>query len=146
MNCGTTLSPDLVAGETAEVERANLDNAGRFYRKCSDRLVSCIRRSGVPLTTLIADTRKAVADDAGNARAVFSAHGTLVGLTEVDICPVLDLFRNPVPVSRTLFSASGALSVPGRYHTRPLLGILTNGRSACSSSRRRLLASPWPRS
>ena len=22
-------------------------------------------------------------------------------------CPVLDLFRNPVPVSRTLFSASG---------------------------------------
>jgi uncharacterized OsmC-like protein len=181
----------------------------------------------VPLTTLIADTRKAVADDAGHAQAVFSAHGTLVGVTEVDIrtgthtfkadeppalggadmaanpvqyalaslgscqaityrfwaeqlgisfdsltvraegdldirgflgfdytvrpglsavrvqvpvsgpesagryqelapavgehCPVLDLFRNPVPVSRTLLSASGSLSVPGRYHTRPCL-------------------------
>lgn len=75
----------------------------------------------MPLTTLIADTRKAVADDAGNAQAVFSAHRTLVGVTAVDICPVLDLFRNPVPVSRTPFSASGELSVPGRYHARPCL-------------------------
>jgi uncharacterized OsmC-like protein len=39
----------------------------------------------VSLTTLIADTRKAVADDAANAQAVFSAHGTLVGVTEVDV-------------------------------------------------------------
>ena len=37
------------------------------------------------LTTLIADTRKAVADDAANARAVFAAQGTLVGVTEVDV-------------------------------------------------------------
>ncbi len=37
------------------------------------------------LTTLIADTRKAVADDAANAQAVFAAQGTLVGITEVDI-------------------------------------------------------------
>ena len=37
------------------------------------------------LTTLIADTHKAVADDAANAQAVFSAHGTLVGVTEVDV-------------------------------------------------------------
>ena len=37
------------------------------------------------LSTLIADTRKAVADDAANAQAVFSAQGTLVGITEVDI-------------------------------------------------------------
>jgi len=29
-----------------------------------------------------------------------------------EYCPGLDLFRNPVPVSRTLFSASGSLSVP----------------------------------
>ncbi len=177
------------------------------------------------LTTLIADTREAVAGDAGDAQAVFGAHGTLAGVTEVDIrtgtptfkvdeppaaggaglaanpvqyapaspgscqvityrcwaeqpgissgsltvraegdpgirgfpgfdetvrpgfsavraqvtvsgpesagryqelaaavdehCPVLDLFRNPVPVSRTLFSASGSLSVPGRYHPDP---------------------------
>jgi uncharacterized OsmC-like protein len=39
----------------------------------------------VSLTTLIADTRKAVADDAANAQAVFAAQGTLVGVTEVDI-------------------------------------------------------------
>jgi uncharacterized OsmC-like protein len=37
------------------------------------------------LSTLIADTRKAVDDDAANAQAVFSAQGTLVGITEVDI-------------------------------------------------------------
>ena len=37
------------------------------------------------LSTLIADTRKAVADDTANAQAVFSAQGTLVGITEVDI-------------------------------------------------------------
>jgi uncharacterized OsmC-like protein len=39
----------------------------------------------VSLTTLIADTRKAVADDGANAQAVFSAQGTLAGVTEVDI-------------------------------------------------------------
>jgi len=39
----------------------------------------------VTLSTLIADTRKAVADDAANAQAVFSAQGTLVGITEVDV-------------------------------------------------------------
>ena len=37
------------------------------------------------LTTLIADTRKAVADDPAKAQAVFAAQGTLVGVTEVDI-------------------------------------------------------------
>jgi uncharacterized OsmC-like protein len=37
------------------------------------------------LSSLIADTRKAVDDDAANAQAVFSAQGTLVGITEVDV-------------------------------------------------------------
>jgi len=37
------------------------------------------------LDTLIADTRKAIADDAANAHAVFTAQGTLIGVTEVDI-------------------------------------------------------------
>lgn len=37
------------------------------------------------LATLIEDTRKAVADDSSNAQAVFSAQGTLVGITEVDV-------------------------------------------------------------
>jgi uncharacterized OsmC-like protein len=39
----------------------------------------------VSLSTLIADTRKAVADDPANAQALFTAQGTLVGVTEVDI-------------------------------------------------------------
>jgi uncharacterized OsmC-like protein len=39
----------------------------------------------VSLSTLIADTRKAVADDPANAQALFSVQGTLVGVTEVDI-------------------------------------------------------------
>jgi uncharacterized OsmC-like protein len=37
------------------------------------------------LTTLIADTRKAVTEDPSNAQAVFAAQGTLVGITEVDV-------------------------------------------------------------
>ena len=110
------------------------------------------------LDTLIADTRQAIADDAANAQAVFTAQGTLVGVTEVDVstgahtfkvdeppalggadaaanpvqyalaslgscqavayrfwaalaaavdehCPVLDLFKNPVPVSRALVTS-----------------------------------------
>ena len=106
------------------------------------------------LDTLIADTRKAIADDAANAHAVFTAQGTLVGVSEVDIktgahsftvdeppalggadaaanpvqyaeeryaelaaavdahCPVLDLFQNPVPVSRALIT-SGYLASGG---------------------------------
>jgi uncharacterized OsmC-like protein len=39
----------------------------------------------VSLSTLIADTRKAVDNDAANAQAIFSAQGTLVGVTEVDV-------------------------------------------------------------
>jgi uncharacterized OsmC-like protein len=39
----------------------------------------------VTLSTLIADTRKAVADDPANAQAVFTARHTLVGVTEVDV-------------------------------------------------------------
>jgi uncharacterized OsmC-like protein len=37
------------------------------------------------LSTLIEETRQAVSDDSANARAVFSAQGTLVGITEVDV-------------------------------------------------------------
>src|SRR5215475_6481405 len=37
------------------------------------------------LVSLIADTRTAVASDPANAQALFSAEGTLVGVTEVDI-------------------------------------------------------------
>ncbi len=37
------------------------------------------------LSTLIADSRKAVADDAAYPEAIFSARGRLVGVTEVDV-------------------------------------------------------------
>jgi hypothetical protein len=37
------------------------------------------------VSTLIEDTGKAIADDPANAQALFSAQGTLVGVTEVDI-------------------------------------------------------------
>src|SRR5580698_8632060 len=44
-----------------------------------------IREGLMSLVPLIADTRKAVADDPANAQALFAAQGTLVGVTEVDI-------------------------------------------------------------
>ena len=37
------------------------------------------------LSTVIADTRKAVTDDPAAGQALFSAHGTLTGVTEVDV-------------------------------------------------------------
>ena len=49
------------------------------------------------LTTLIADTRKAVADDPANAQAVFAAQGTLVGVTEVDIRTGVHTFKVDEP-------------------------------------------------
>jgi uncharacterized OsmC-like protein len=51
----------------------------------------------VSLTTLIADTRKAVADDPANAQAVFAAQGTLVGVTEVDIRTGVHTFKVDEP-------------------------------------------------
>jgi uncharacterized OsmC-like protein len=51
----------------------------------------------VSLTTLIADTRKAVADNAANAQAVFSAQGTLAGVTEVDISTGTHTFKVDEP-------------------------------------------------
>src|SRR5580698_8064365 len=37
------------------------------------------------LVALIEDTRKAISDDAASAQAAFTAQGTLVGVTEVDV-------------------------------------------------------------
>jgi putative redox protein len=51
------------------------------------------------LSTLIADTRKAVDDDAANAQAVFSAQGTLVGITEVDIRTGTHTFKVDEPAA-----------------------------------------------
>ncbi len=51
------------------------------------------------LSTLIADTRKAVSDDPANAQAVFAAQGTLVGVTEVDIRTGAHTFRVDEPAA-----------------------------------------------
>src|SRR5262249_60521934 len=40
---------------------------------------------GLPLSTVIKDTRTAVADDPAAAQVLFSAYGTLTGVTEVDM-------------------------------------------------------------
>jgi hypothetical protein len=49
------------------------------------------------LDTLIADTRRAIAGDAANAHAVFTAQGTLVGVTEVDISTGSHTFKVDEP-------------------------------------------------
>ena len=49
------------------------------------------------LSRLIADTRKATSDDPANAQAVFTAQGTLVGVTEVDIRTGAHTFRVDEP-------------------------------------------------
>ena len=49
------------------------------------------------LDTLIADTRQAIADDAANAHAVFTAQGTLVGVTEVDVSTGAHTFKVDEP-------------------------------------------------
>jgi uncharacterized OsmC-like protein len=49
------------------------------------------------VVSLIADTREAVADDPANAQALFSAQGTLVGVTEVDIRAGMHTFKVDEP-------------------------------------------------
>jgi uncharacterized OsmC-like protein len=49
------------------------------------------------LVSLIADTRTAVASDPANAQALFSAEGTLVGVTEVDIRTGAHAFKADEP-------------------------------------------------
>ena len=51
------------------------------------------------LDTLITDTRKAISDDAASAQAVFTVHGTLVGVTEVDIRTGAHSFKVDEPAS-----------------------------------------------
>ena len=49
------------------------------------------------LVSLIADTRKAVTEDAANAQAVFAAQGMLAGVTEVDVRTGLHVFKVDEP-------------------------------------------------
>jgi hypothetical protein len=66
--------------------------------------------------TLIAKTRQAFADDAARAHVVLSAHGTLVGVTEVDVKTGAHSFKADEPRSR------GALRRTGRGGGRALPG------------------------
>ena len=81
------------------------------------------------LDTLIADTRKAISDDAASAQAVFAVHGTLVGVTEVDIRTGAHTFKVDEPPVLGGADAAGepgavcaglARVLPG--HHVPLLG------------------------
>jgi len=93
----------------------------------------CIRRSGVSLTTLIADTRKAVAGDAGNAQAVFSAHGTLVGVTEVDIRIVARTLAAAELALPELHATRSAWNLPERIP--PVTGAGPGGATVVESAR-----------
>ncbi len=62
--------------------------------------------------TLIASTRKAITDDAAKARVVFTAQGTLVGVTEVDIRTGAHSFKADEPRS---MGGAGAAANPVQY-------------------------------
>jgi len=66
----------------------------------------------VSLTTLIADTRKAIADDTANAQAVFAAQGTLVGVTEVDVQTGAHTFKVDEP---SVLGGADAAANPVQY-------------------------------
>src|SRR6202041_3503074 len=55
------------------------------------------RGGPMSLDSLITDTRKAITDDAAAAQAAFTAHGTLVGVTEVDISTGAHTFKVDEP-------------------------------------------------
>ncbi len=64
------------------------------------------------LDTLIAGTRQAIADDAAKAHVVFTAQGTLVGVTEVDIRTGAHSFKVDEPRS---LGGGGAAANPVQY-------------------------------
>ena len=64
------------------------------------------------LTTLIADARKAIADDTANAQAVFAAQGTLVGVTEVDVQTGAHTFKVDEP---SVLGGADAAANPVQY-------------------------------
>jgi uncharacterized OsmC-like protein len=64
------------------------------------------------LDRLIADTRQAIADDAAKAHVMFTAQGTLVGVTEVDVKTGAHSFKVDEP--RALGGANAAAN-PVQY-------------------------------
>ncbi len=71
----------------------------------------------MPLSSLIADTRKAVSDDPANALALFAAQGTLVGVTEVDMRTGEHSFKVDEPPAPIIDqpSAGGWRAAPARH-------------------------------
>ena len=53
----------------------------------------------MPLDTLISDTRQAITQDPAKAQAAFTAEGTLVGVTEVDIRTGAHTFKVDEPAA-----------------------------------------------
>src|SRR6185312_16162090 len=91
------------------------------------------------LDTLIADTREAIADDAANAHAVFTAQGTLVGVTEVDIKTGAHSFTVDEPPA---LGGADAAANPVQY----ALASLGPARPSRTGSGPRSSASHWTRS
>jgi hypothetical protein len=86
------------------------------------------------LATLIAGTRKAIAEDAAKAHVMFSAQGTLVGVTEVDIKTGAHSFKVDEP--RALGGAGAAAN----------LGQGASGQNSCihwPSARSRASSPGW---
>ena len=71
--------------------------------------------------TIIAKTRQAIADDPAKAHVVFTAQGTLVGVTEVDIRTGAHSFKADEPRSMGALSGacSGRPAGAGRAGRRP---------------------------
>jgi hypothetical protein len=65
------------------------------------------------LDSLIADTRKAITEDAAKAQAAFAAQGTLVGVTEVDVRTGAHTFKVDEPPARLSTVRSSRRSRPG---------------------------------
>jgi uncharacterized OsmC-like protein len=66
----------------------------------------------VTLTTVIADTRKAVTDDPAAAQALFSTHSTLTGVTEVAVRTATHAFTVDEPPA---LGGSGSAPNPVEY-------------------------------
>ena len=88
--------------------------------------------------TIIAKTRQAIADDPAKGHVVFTAQGTLVGVTEVDIRTGAHSFKADEPPS---IGGTGAAANPVQY----ALASLGPARRLRTGSGPRTSASHWTR-
>ena len=83
------------------------------------------------IDSLIAATRTAVADDPANAQALFSAEGTLVGITEVDIRTGAHTFKVDEPPA---LGGEDVAANPVQYALASLGSWKATSTSAASSA------------